>query len=186
LPDFGDFLKGSEDCPNPVTLRIISDDDTTRYVADKDTRTPYKEIAFDYVSYAILPAQMERVERDFNYRYYEIFGAENQKSSNLDGHAALAFDAAETFTNAIQQSGQSAPSSPATVAREIAAMGGFLGASGHISFAGSPNHRVPIDKAVLLLQVRLGKELQFGAYCGPPPPLEPRTASWCPHDPPAR
>jgi hypothetical protein len=189
-PDFGSFLNSIRNCgAQPLPARIIADDDTTRYVADQNTRRRYGSIPFDYVAFSATPPLAAGTERDFYTEYNVLFGADSPGAS-LDGHAALSFDAVLTFVYAVgylRVDGQPIPMTPAAVWRQISSISGrtgFAGASGYIDFGANVNRHVPIDKPVLVLKVRNGSVLNDASgYCGVHG--DPRTQPWCPYDPPA-
>ncbi|WP_156934858.1 hypothetical protein [Pseudonocardia spinosispora] len=188
-PDFGQFLASARNCL--TTPRILADDDTTRHAANPVARRQYPSVPFDYVAFAVTtPSQASASpELDFYNSYGRMFPTDNPADRSLDGYAALAFDAAETFITSVQhlRSGrQSIPISPTAVWRQISSITaprGIRGASGYIDFGGENERRVPRDKQILVLQVR-GGEVQSTtkSYCGPA--HDPRTQPWCPFDPP--
>ncbi|WP_028927574.1 ABC transporter substrate-binding protein [Pseudonocardia acaciae] len=192
MPDFGSFLATAKNC-QPFQPRILAADDTTRYVANDQARELYPSIAFDYLAFAVtLPSQAAATpEQDFYNSYGRLFPALPGAGESLDGHAALAYDAAETFIASARQLSsrpQPVPISPGTVAGRISSITapGLRGASGYIDFGGEVDRHVPVDKAVMVLRVRGGKVEQESKmnYCGPPKPMEPRTLDWCPHETP--
>jgi hypothetical protein len=186
-PDFGSFLNSIRNCGSqPLPARIIADDDTTRYVADPNTRRRYGSIPFDYVAFSATPPLAAGTEQDFYTAYDTLFGSDTPGAS-LDGHAALSFDAVLTFVYAVgylRVDDQPIPMTPAAVWRQISSISGpkgFAGASGYIDFGADVNRHVPIDKPVLVLKVRNGTVLNDpSGYCGLHG--DPRTQPWCPHD----
>ena len=185
LPDFGSFVGAARNCATPP--RILADDDVTRYAANDLARRQYPSIPFDYLAFAAAtPAQAQSgPEQDFYRSYDRLFPAAAGATRSLDGHAALAYDAAETYVASVQRlrsRGQTLPISPGTVWRQISAITGpgLRGASGYIDFGGSIDRRVPRDKPVLVLHVADGEVQPATDYCGPPPSQDPRTPPWCP------
>jgi hypothetical protein len=190
MPDFGSFLATAKNC-EPFRPRILAADDTTRYVANDQARELYPSIDFDYLAFAVtLPSQAEASpEQDFYNSYARSFPPLPGSGTSLDGHAALAYDAAETFiasARLLSSGPQAVPISPGTVAGWISSITapGLRGASGYIDFGGRADRHVPVDKAVMALRVRNGKVDPTSKvnYCGPPKPMEPRTLDWCPHE----
>jgi len=186
LPDFGSFLAAARNCAKPP--RILADDDVTRYTANDQARRQYPSIPFQYLAFSSATRAQAQVgpEQDFYRSYDRMFPAQPGSSRSLDGHAALAYDAAETFVASVQRlhaGDQTLPISPGTVWRQISAITGpgLRGASGYIDFGGRVDRRVPLDKPVLVLTVVNGEvEQQPTANCGPPPSQDTRTQPWCP------
>ncbi len=185
LPDFGSFLAAARNCP--TSPHILADDDITRYVANDRARRQYPSIPFDYLAFsATNPAQTQvGPEQDFYRSYARMFPTRPGSGASLDGHAALAYDAVQTFAASVQRlrtNGQKVPISPGTVWRQITAITnpGLRGASGYIDFGGRIDRHVPLDKPVLILTVTNGEVAPTTLYCGPPPKKDPRTQPWCP------
>ena len=181
LPDFGSFLGSARNCMKPPL--IIADDDTTRHVANDLARRLYPSIPFNYLAFsATTPEQAQRgPEQDFYRSYDEMFSS----GKTLDGYAALAYDAVQTFVASIQKlrsGGPALPISPGTVWRQVSAITGpgLRGASGYIDFGGRIDRRVPLNKPVLVMKVVNGEVQPEAEYCGPPPSQDQRTQPWCP------
>lgn len=184
LPEFGSFLGTARNCPkHPV---VLAGNDTTRYVADELARRQYPSIPYDYLALAAAPSgQQEGPEQDFYSGYARMFPARPGASLSLDGHGALAHDAAQVFIAAaelLRARGQEIALSPGAVWRQIGAISnpGLRAASGTIDFGGRVDRKVPVNKLVPILRVRGGEVDPEVLLCGPPPPTEPRTQPWCP------
>ena len=188
-PDFGSFLDAYHKCLTRQPLRVIADDDTTRYVADDNPRKRHVDIGFDYVSFAASPPLATNGEEDFYNAYDELFkiGPGSPDANRpLDGHAALSYDAAQLLVYAaadLRFQGSQLPITPAAVWQRIAASQ-FAGASGFIDFDGDLHRHVPLDKPVLILRVDKGEVSSTArvAYCGKLANIDPLTGPWCPHD----
>lgn len=187
-PDFGEFLAAADNCP--VSPRILADDDATRYVANDLTRQMYRAVPYDYLAFAATSPDQVRQSQDpdFYGTYQRMFPALPGSSRSLDGHAALAYDAVNTYLTSVRMlRGSAVPISPATVWREIGAISGpeLRGASGYIDFGGRTGRNVPVEKPVLILQVRGGEVLpDTASHCGKL--RDQAAASWCPPEPPPR
>ena len=185
LPDFGSFLGTARNCATPP--RILADDDVARYAANDLARRQYPSIPFDYLAFSATTPEQAQVgpEQDFYRSYDRMFPAPPGSSKSLDGYAALAYDASQTFVASVQHlrsDSQALPISPGTVWRQISAITGpgLRGASGYIDFGGRIDRRVPMNKPVLVMRVADGEVQREAEYCGPPPSQDPRTQPWCP------
>ncbi|HET6503761.1 MAG TPA: hypothetical protein VFG87_23675 [Amycolatopsis sp.] len=195
VPDFGDFLDGASQCGSKAVL--IGDDDVSRFVADQTARQLNRALPYYYASFATAPvAQPQGVALDFYPALDTLFGFERTaQGRSLDGHAALAFDAAQvmiTATTYLRETAATIPPTPGTVWREITAIhtsqpdahqiNKYLeGVSGTIDYGGDITRNVPENKPVAVLRVDGGQVDQNSlAFCGEADGLAP--AAWCPTD----
>ncbi|MQY20064.1 type 1 periplasmic-binding domain-containing protein [Nocardia macrotermitis] len=191
VPDYGDFLDGATKCSSPAIF--IGDDDVSRYVADTEKRMQYRAVDFDYVSFAFAPPIRDRhgAEVDFYEELEKLFDFEKHPETgrSLDGHAALAYDAAEVIITAVsylRTGPDELPITPGTVWREITdihdAENQHLqidGVSGTVDYGGDITRQVPKDKPVDIVQVHQGKvNGEIVGFCGSSKGHQP--SSWCP------
>lgn len=166
IPDFEQFISGvARKCPNNPPL-ILGGHDTSRYVASDASRQNNRSVPFLYQSSAVGPGsgslrdnpKQLAAERDF---YSKLKRYEHDDRSSLDGHAALAHDAALSMIEAARHVVEhNIPITPAAVWRELSNLHrdrNFTGATGVIDFGGDLTRDVPLNKPVMILQVRDGK-----------------------------
>lgn len=197
VPDYGDFLDGAAQCSSPAVF--IGDDDVSRYVADAATRRANQALDFYYVSFAFAPPIKERsgAELDFYQDLDHLFAFETdaRKARSLDGHAALAYDAAQVMIHAasyLRIGDEELPITPGTVWREITAIhdspgpvsadhGRWIdGVSGTIDYGGEITSQVPKGKPVDIMRVVRGEVSgDIVGSCGNDANRH-RTSAWCP------
>lgn len=194
VPDYGDFLSGSEQCANNAVF--IGDDDVSRYVANASLRGQYSR-PYDYVSFAPAPIASPPggVEKDFYQDLRQKFRFEYQPAQgrSLDGHAALSYDAAMVMITAaeyLREGPTRIPITPGNVWREITdihsartvqpgANKAISGATGTIDYGGDIARHVPSDKPVAILGVNNRQvDSNVEGFCGIESGRTP--SSWCP------
>lgn len=192
LPDFQGFMGGvSDGCKNSPPL-VIAGDDVTNYVATEDIRTR-NSVPFNYISFSASPEVAGNVEpraRDF-YNLLNLMFSEMAGSRSLDGHAALAYDAAYSAITAagylttgnekIPVTGGTLWWALASITNDQGANKKYDGVTGTIDFGGVVSRRVPLNKPISILQVEGGKPTaNERAFCGSRD--DPATQTWCPFD----
>jgi hypothetical protein len=192
VPDFSEFLGGAARCGSDAVL--IGSDDVTRHVADEVARRHNRALPYYYVSFATAPVtQPEGMARDFYTTLNEMFPFERtERGRSLDGHAALAFDAAQvviTATSYLSESTATIPVTSGSVWREITAIHTSLpgtkqvnkhidGVTGIIDYGGDISRNVPENKPVAVLRVDGGEVDNGLAFCGQATGRS--SAVWCP------
>lgn len=179
VPDYGDFLGGAAQCSSKAVF--IGDDDVSRYVADAPKRQGNRALDFYYASFAFAPPIKERygAELDFYQELEQLFPFENDPAQgrSLDGHAALAYDAAQVMITAasyLHTGTEDLPITAGTVWREITdihssgnAHREIDGVSGIIDYGGDITRQVPVDKPVDIMQVVHGDvNPDIVGFCG--------------------
>ena len=182
--DFRVFLDGvASSCPNDPPV-ILGGDDVASHVANREARTAQLGIPYYFQSFAVAPhtpepedsraTGLDNAALNF-YCKLNVFllGPEKPASDqcppregdlSLDGHAALAHDAASVLLRAANQlhRGGPIPITPGTVWRQINADQHLTDkdlpspyglVTGRIDFGSDTNNRVPKDKMVWTLQV---------------------------------
>ncbi|GAA4545922.1 type 1 periplasmic-binding domain-containing protein [Amycolatopsis samaneae] len=193
VPDFGEFAGGAGQCGTKAA--VIGDDDVTRYVADKVSRQLNRALSFYTMSFATEPITAPQgLARDFYGTLNQLFPFEQtERGRSLDGHAAMAFDAAQvliTATAYLRETAASIPVTPGAVWREITAVHTsrpdarqtnkyIEGVTGTIDYGGDISRNVPENKPVAVLRVEGGEVSRtIQAFCGN---AAGRTADpWCP------
>ncbi|WP_216903249.1 hypothetical protein [Nocardia alni] len=191
VPDYGDFLSGASQCSS--TAVFIGDDDVSRYVADAAKRRANQALNFYYVSFASAPPIRDRhgAELDFYQTLDHLFPFETHpdRGRSLDGHAALAYDAAQVVITAasyLRAGSVEHPITPGTVWREITDIHGsptqhhqIDGVSGTIDYGGDITRQVPLNKPLAILQVVHGDvDPDILGFCGTAAGHTP--SQWCP------
>ncbi|WP_024801397.1 hypothetical protein [Nocardia sp. BMG51109] len=191
LPDYGDFLDAAGACSSKAVF--IGDDDVSRYVAAAPKRQANRTLNFYYASFAVAPPITERNGEELNFyqTLEELFPFERnpEHGRSLDGHAALAYDAAQVLiraTSYLHTGPVSHPTTPGTVWREITDIHRYPteqrqidGVSGTIDYGGEITRQVPKDKPVAILQVVHGDvNTDIIGFCGTAEGHTP--SAWCP------
>lgn len=193
VPDYGDFLSSAAQCSSKAVF--IGDDDVSRYVADGPKRKASPALPFFYASFAFAPPIKDQngAELGFYDRLDQLFPFEKQlpgqpdpvQGRSLDGHAALAYDAAEVMIQAasyLRAGSESIPITPGTVWREITDIHNnrhIDGVSGSIDYGGDITRQVPVRKPVDIMQVVKGDvNTDIVGFCGVSVGHTPST--WCP------
>jgi ABC-type branched-subunit amino acid transport system substrate-binding protein len=193
VPDFSDFVGGAAQCGSKAVL--IGDDDVSRHVADGVARQQNRALPYYYVSFATAPVtQPEGLARDFYTTLEQLFPLElTAQGRSLDGHAALAFDAAQvmiTATAYLRETAATIPVTPGSVWRMITAIHtsqpdarqvnkNIDGVTGTIDYGGDISRHVPENKPVAILRVNVGEvDTKVLAFCGQAAGLS--SAPWCP------
>jgi len=193
VPDFGQFASGAAQCGSRAV--VLGGDDVTRYVADQVERQRNRALPYYYLSFATEPVtEPKGVARDFYAALDQMFGFERTaQGRSLDGHAALAYDAAQvmiTATAYLRETAANIPVTPGGIWREITAIhtsapdeqqtNKFIeGVTGTIDYGGDIGRNVPEGKPVAVLRVEGGEvDGQIRGFCGS---ATGRTADpWCP------
>ncbi len=178
LSSFLDGMKSS--CENRYP-RLLAGDDATRFVLNGGLRN-YPTLTLEYLSFASsltwgssCETAVERIA--FFRRYSDMFGT--ACNDTRDGHAMLGYDAAQTVVQAVRLAGVESPTGDA-VLRGIEKISDPLqtslsGTSGRIGYGQTGDHRVPVNKAILLLRADDSGPPQRLLLCGyhdtaaPPP-----------------
>jgi hypothetical protein len=191
--DFRDFLGGVDArCPGDPP-QIMGDDDVARFVADPANLNLYPAVPFSYVSFAIGQTSCNKATGNDLYGIMDaLFTFEcNSRYATLDGHAALAYDTAETIVQAVEclqpADGPSVPVTPGTVWHAISSLHdkcAYAGQSGEIDFGGVVTQHVPLDKAVAIMGVKGPAQPTREALCGASGHLALHPDAWCPADKP--
>lgn len=191
VPDYGDFLDGAAQCSSKAVF--IGDDDVSRYVADASKRQATRTLNFYYASFAFAPPIKDRHggELDFYQTLDTLFKFENDPDHgrSLDGHAALAYDAAQVLITAasyLRTGAVNHPITPGTVWREITDIHGspdqhlqIDDVSGTIDYGGDITRQIPLHKPVAILQVQHGDvDTDIVGFCGTAAGHTP--SQWCP------
>lgn len=189
-PDFRSFMDGARQCGSKAV--VIGGDDVSRFVAGTTSKTDLGYPTYYYVSFASISTDTNKKRRppnpsDFYQTLKELFPFEESSQSSSDGHAALAYDAAQVAITAASYlaSGPTLPVSPGAEWREITAIGqpgshsrnnSYLGISGRINYRDG-NQQYPEKKEVQIRRVDgvKGGNTQV-AICGDPQDSE----HWCP------
>ncbi|WP_412542230.1 hypothetical protein R8Z50_06820 [Longispora sp. K20-0274] len=164
--ELSEFLSGlSQSCPSK-RVRILADDDATRFVLDGKL-AGFPNVELRYLSFAssaalatgsgVTGCQPAR----FYQLYQELFG--RQCDDALDGRALIGRDTVMVVAQAvarIQEHGAQIPVSPGEVRWGIWRIGDpgpFVGASGLIDYAHAPTGQVPRNKVVLVMLAQVGQ-----------------------------
>ncbi|TWG07826.1 hypothetical protein [Saccharopolyspora dendranthemae] len=183
--DFRVFLDGvAASCPNDPPV-ILGGDDVASHVANREARNAQRGIPYYFQSFAVAPRTpdpddsltdgLDPAAHDFYCKLNVFLLKLDQPAStdscppregdlSLDGHAALAHDAASVLLRAADQlqRGGPFPITPGTVWRQINAdqhradkdlPSPYHLVTGTIDFGTDTNNRVPKDKMVWTLQV---------------------------------
>lgn len=178
--DFNAFLGGVKEKCGSRPPAILGGDDISRYVAEPSDRTRYG-VEFQYLSFAVGKTSCGDAGLYANLR--DILPAlcqPGQLDPSLDGHAALAYDAASVMTHAIESVlRRHLPATPGTVWHQLTTITGMDtmdGETGTIDFNGTPEGQYMSDKAVAVMTVnRDGTTTQTG-ICGR---TRMPSAPWC-------
>jgi hypothetical protein len=189
--DFEDLItEVARQCPDRPPI-ILGDDDVSRYVA-KSAGKNGSGVPFYYVSFAVGPASC-RSARPLYRQIEAMFPFEKcpkQGNFSLDGHAALAFDATNTYFTVVQNitTAFKVTHYPLTSAQVMAYIPytSFGGETGRIDFSnpvpesgGLDSRGVPVNKAVAILGVQNGGQPSLVGRCDGHRLSSP---SWCPED----
>jgi len=191
VPDYGDFLDGAAQCSSKAVF--IGDDDVSRYVADR-TKRQHSRRDFYYASFAFAPPLKDLYGAEVSF-YRDLgklfpFESDPNQGRSLDGHGALAYDAAQVMITAakyLRTGAESFPITPGTVWREIADIHSWgpghqrqiSGVSGTIDYNGNVANQVPLNKPVDIMQVQNGEvSRDIVGFCGDA--VGHTQYSWCP------
>ncbi|MET8998422.1 hypothetical protein [Amycolatopsis sp. NPDC004169] len=197
VPDFGQFLSSAAQCGSRAT--VIGDDDVTRFVADQGERRRNRALPYYYLSFATAPVfQASGTALDFYTTLDEtLFPFERTpEGRSYDGHAALAYDAAQVMIVAaayLRETAAEIPVTPGAIWREITAIhtsrpgaeqvNKYLeGVTGTIDYGGDISRNVPQNKPVAVMGVSGGEvDKSVHGFCGAAD--GPTSDTWCPPDP---
>ncbi|ASO19576.1 hypothetical protein FHR81_000746 [Actinoalloteichus hoggarensis] len=165
--DFGEFRRGVDmGCPQaPPT--ILAGDDISRHAADEEERTRFSRVPFHYLSFAVGslsctdsdPTESDSTPSDLYRTMVDLFPQVCQSTTDpsMDGHAALAYDALNLLSRAVDdlRSGDpKLPIEPGMVQNALSrvhSQGAYYGETGRIDFSSDVNSQVPADKFVAVL-----------------------------------
>jgi len=180
--DFRSFLGGIRDSCRGNPPAIVGGDDISRYVAEPQDRTRYG-VPFHYLSFSV-----GQVSCDASLLYTKLRAVlpllcrPGDFDPSLDGHLALAYDAASVLLHAVDALRREAvPVTPGHVWRQLSTITGATGRieaeTGVIDFNGG---QFMSDKAVAVLGVDAAGHVAQEGTCGR---TDAAPAPWC--SPPA-
>lgn len=159
---------------------MIGDDDVTRFVADQGERQRNRALPYYFMSFATAPVTEPRgAALDFYTTLDQtLFPFERTpEGRSYDGHAALAYDAAQVMIVAaayLRETAAEIPVTPGAIWREITAIhtsrpdgkqvNKYLeGVTGIIDYGGDISRNVPQNKPVAVMGVVERRGRQVGA-----------------------
>jgi ABC-type branched-subunit amino acid transport system substrate-binding protein len=183
--DFETVLSSSNDSCGSSPPTFLGGDDVARLAADPTRRSAYPRVPYDFVDFTPGAASCED-NSDLYTAMKQLFPEECErvKSTSLDGHAALAFDAVNLYLKAVAQLQDTAPQLPLTPAAVWHALSSIHGGaaldgeSGRIDFGGVVDQQVPLDKLISVQRVAGAKPPVQVGFCGLLGRL--RESAWCP------
>jgi ABC-type branched-subunit amino acid transport system substrate-binding protein len=183
--DFETVLSSTNDSCGSSPPVFLGGDDVARLAADPTRRGAYPRVPYEFVDFTPGAASCED-DSDLYTAMKQLFREECErvKSTSLDGHAALAFDAVNLYLKAVAQLQDTAPQmplSPAAVWHALSSIHGGAaldGESGRIDFGGVVDQQVPLDKLISVQRVDGAKPPVQVGFCG----LlgKARESAWCP------
>ncbi|UXY21237.1 hypothetical protein N8I84_22990 [Streptomyces cynarae] len=183
--DFETILGATNDTCGSSPPTFLGGDDVARLGADPGRRRAFPRVPYEFLDFTVGSASCNG-HSDLYSTMQELFPDEcrNVQDTSLDGHAALAFDAANLYLKAIARLQDTAPDTPLTPAAVWYALSGIHGSaaldgeSGRIDFGGAVGRQVPVDKLVSVQRVEGAQRPQQMGFCGRRGSDE--GAAWCP------
>ncbi|MDT3444491.1 hypothetical protein [Pseudofrankia sp. BMG5.37] len=184
--DFPTLLDGiTRNCQSRPPI-LLAGDDVSRYAASADLRAGHPGVEFYYLTFATRSQPCDPSSSLYQ-TMSELFPADCRRSADasLDGHAALAYDAALIVLQAVQSlADHRIPLGPAAVWRGLGTIHGDLhidGESGLIDF-GAGGSQAPVDKFVAVMKIDGVGEPTEVSSCGRARGKTP--SEWCPRTEP--
>ncbi|MEV0036219.1 hypothetical protein [Streptomyces sp. NPDC050804] len=183
--DFETVLSSSNDSCGSSPPAFLGGDDVARLAADPTRRGAYPRVPYEFLDFTRGAASCEG-DSDLYSTMKRLFPdeCEQVRSTSLDGHAALAFDAVNLYLKAVGRLQDTAPQLPLTppaVWHAISSIHGDAaldGESGRIDFGGVVDQQIPLDKLISIQRVDGAKPPVQTGFCG----LwgTSRESTWCP------
>ncbi|MFB7497247.1 hypothetical protein ACFC09_21600 [Streptomyces sp. NPDC056161] len=183
--DFETVLGATNDTCGTNPPRFLGGDDVARLGADPERRKAFPRVPYEFLDFTVGSASCDGPS-DLYSTMKELFPDECRQvqDTSLDGHAALAFDAANLYLKAIARLQDTAPGTPLTPAAVWYALNGIHGSaaldgeSGRIDFGGAVGRQVPLDKLISVQRVEGAQRPQQLGFCGRRGSNEGQ--AWCP------
>ncbi len=185
-----EFLRGMKASCEGNYPRLLVDDDVNRFAVDIGF-AEFPGLTVNYLAFGsslAWPGNDCQGARDKVGFYRGYLDAYHDCSATRDGSAAVAYDAALVFRVAIDRATEdpNAPPSGDRILGEINEMvgeNGVNGASGRFELnSGYANGRVPVNKAIVVLQSDGGAPATVQLLCGRLDTAEPPPDPQCPSD----
>ncbi|MGW3624688.1 ABC transporter substrate-binding protein [Streptomyces sp. NPDC000880] len=183
--DFETVLSSSNNSCGSSPPTFLGGDDVARLAADPTRRGAYPRVPYEFLDFTRGTASCED-DSDLYSTMKRLFPEECEqvKSTSLDGHAALAFDAVNLYLKAVGRLQDTAPQLPLTppaVWHALSSIHGGAaldGESGRIDFGGVVDQQIPLDKLISVQRVDGAKPPVQVGFCG----LwgTSRENAWCP------